>query len=306
MTPNADDTLPSDTGWSEITGPRYQLKLLDTPARQSIRNLSSIHKNRPSAYLVTTASHDRENFKLLFFPSKSKQRKKILKHYQYAAHSKLLPTLRWQDKNHLLFDYVEGKQPDINCHHFANQLGQQLAKLHQYKRGQRNGYFYRQRCLWQLKNLTQADKLSADSAQQIREILKSQLPTTLPVTLDLGDIQPANFVMTNDNKLQLIDIGCIRSQWPMGQETVGDIHYPEIDQTHFRQGYQSQSADSYIFQHSFVLRVVHLVAKAHLSMNRKKRCKIEPVKKMHRNDLTRRLACLNTTLRNNNEHSHAT
>ena len=233
------------------------LKPIGLRARNTLKPWLIRQPQRAMSRLVTT--RDGRRFKLLTFGRSILDKRRAIETRLRAMDDlAFVPALRWSDERHLLVDWVEGETPRADDPVFARCLGESLAQLYRVDLAKASREGLVADLLEQTRPLFASGRLEARFEERLVARLSAELPEEVPTSVLCGDQNLANFVLTAEGSLSMIDPGSFQSGQPI------DIFFAEgdlqdaIDRDAFHSAYESAGGIAFPFAHREPLRLFQL------------------------------------------------
>lgn len=213
------------------------LKSIGLRARNALKPWLIRQPKRAMSYRIDAG--DGRTLKLLHFGRSIAERHAMIEERLRAlAPLDCVPSLIWRDETHLVMEWVEGATPNADDPHFARRLAEAFAELY------RVGYEERPRdeVVADLLELTRplfgSGLLPAEAEGRLEDQLVGSLPGRIPTGMLCGDQTLANFVLTPDGALSMIDPGSFQPRLPIDIFFLGDGGlYDKIDRAAFHESY---------------------------------------------------------------------
>ncbi len=247
-------------GWRKIVGDEFESEFLDLEYLRKKSEHVQPSLRRPSVRKLTTP--DGRQYKLLYVPSGNARIREMLRIIKPIQGEAFIPRMLWADDHSLLLEFIEGDFPKVSSEKFSRDLGEVMARLHQYRFSPISKIRYRLEYRHNLKSLVRHKLLDVQQARKARQLYAVLEPPVLQRSLDYFDIARNNFVYDQQGALRLIDVGAFRRNRMMGQFFVGTSHFNELNTDAFWEAYLASTQNHYIYQHLGYLRLFHYVMKA--------------------------------------------
>jgi hypothetical protein len=234
------------------------LKPIGLRARNALKPWLIRQPQRAMSYRIETT--DGRLLKLLHFGRSIADRHEMIEERLRALASlDCVPALLWSDPTNLVTEWVDGATPDADDPHFARRLAEAFAELY------RVGFeeLARDEVVSDLLELTrrlfESGQLRPPCEHRLEERLEIGLPERVPTGTLCGDQTLANFILTADGALSMIDPSSFRPRLPIDVFFVGSGGlYERIDRDAFHEAYAHAEGIDFPFTCTEALRLFQL------------------------------------------------
>ncbi len=234
------------------------LKPIGLRARNALKPWLIRQPQRAMSYRVET--RDGRLLKLLHFGhSIADLRATIEERLRALASLDCVPALLWSDPTNLVTEWVDGAKPAADDPHFARRLAEAFAELYRVGFEERGRDEVLSGLLELTRPLFESRRLPPPSERRLEERLTGELPERVPTGTLCGDQTLANFVLTEDGALSMIDPGSFRPRLPIDVFFVGGSGlYERIDRDAFHEGYAHAEGIDFPFTATEALQLFQL------------------------------------------------
>jgi hypothetical protein len=233
------------------------LKPIGLRARNALKPWLIRLPQRAMSWRIET--RDGRRFKLLAFGRSMRAKRGLMEEHLVALSGlDCVPALVWSDERHLLVEWVEGRTPRVDEPIFARRLAEAFAELY------RVGFAWRPRSdlvsglVEQVRPLFESGRLPNRLEGRLESRLSAALPESVPTAMLCGDQTLANFVLTPEHGLAMIDPGSFQRELPIDIFLAGGSLYDSIDRGAFHEAYAHAQGIDFPFTHREGLRLFHL------------------------------------------------
>ncbi len=234
------------------------LKPIGLRARNTLKPWLIRQPQRAMSYRIETS--DGRRLKLLHFGRSIANRHAMVEERLRALASlDCVPTLVWSGSTSLLTEWVEGETPAVADPHFASRLAEIFADLYRVGFEERTRDEIVSNLLEQTRSLFESGQLPPSCQQRLEERLTSELPARVPTGTLCGDQNLANFILSQDGALSMIDPASLQPNLPIDIFLVesGGL-YDRIDRAAFHESYTRAGGVDFPFTATEILKLFQL------------------------------------------------
>ncbi len=234
------------------------LKPVRLRARNALKPWLIRQPQRAMSYRIETS--DGRLLKLLHFGRSIADRHAMIEERLRALASlDCVPTLLWSDPTNLVTEWVDGATPAADDPHFARRLAEVFAELYRVGFEERTRDEVVSGLLELTRPLFESGRLPASCERRLEERLAGGLPRWVPTGMLCGDQSLANFILTGDGALSMIDPSSFQPTLPIDIFFVasGGL-YERIDRDAFHEGYTHAEGIDFPFTCTEDLKLFHL------------------------------------------------
>ena len=234
------------------------LKPIGLRARNALKPWLIRQPQRAMSYRIET--NDGRLFKLLHFGRSIADRHAMLEERLRALASlDCVPNLLWSDSTNLVTEWVDGATPDADDPHFARRLAEAFAELYRVSFEEQRRDDVVSDLLELTRPLFESGQLRSPSERRLEERLAIGLPERVPTATLCGDQNLANFILTGDGALSMIDPSSFQPRLPIDIFFVGSGGlYEKIDRDAFHEGYAHAEGIDFPFTATEALQLFQL------------------------------------------------
>lgn len=233
------------------------LKPLGLRARNALKPWLIRQPQRAMSYRIETSGGRR--LKLLHFARSIADRRAVIEERLRAlACLDCVPALVWSDPANLVIEWAGGRTPDARDPRFAPRLAEAFAALYRIGFEEQTRDALVSGLLDLTRPLFESERLPPACESRLGERLASLLPGRVPTGMLCGDQSLANFVLSDEGALWMIDPGSFQPGLPIDIFFVGGGLYERIDRDAFHECYTRAEGIDFPFAHVEALKLFQL------------------------------------------------
>lgn len=169
-----------------------------------------------------------------------------------------VPRLKWRGEKELLFEFIEGTEPDVTTSEFAAKLGVAYAGLHRTNHGQMERGQLHDQYACNFDSLIEKGLLSGSDRERFDARVEDGLPERIDTGMVCVDPKGENFIVDPTGRLYFIDVVSLKAGLPVDPYLVGSNMFGQIEQAMFEKSYRDAGGVDYLLHARDTLTLLEL------------------------------------------------